>query len=99
MSSFRLVVFDLDGTLIDSARDIAESTNLLLESHGIEPLPEDTVTAMVGNGSPVLVARAFGAAHADQPPDALARFLDIYESRLLIHTRPYPGIVDVLATV
>ena len=99
MAPFRLVVFDLDGTLIDSARDIAESTNLLLESYGLEPLPEDTVASMVGNGAPVLVARAFGAAHAEQPPDALTRFLDIYEERLLIHTRPYAGVVDVLETL
>jgi phosphoglycolate phosphatase len=97
--TLRLIVFDLDGTLIDSARDIAESTNLLLQSYGLERLAEDAVARMVGEGAPTLVARAFAAAHARQPGDALARFLDIYETRLLIHTRPYAGIVDVLETL
>jgi phosphoglycolate phosphatase len=51
---------------------------------------------MVGDGAARLVARAFAASGVEQPADALDRFLDIYSQRLLIHTRPYPGIVDVL---
>ena len=56
---FPLIVFDLDGTLVDSRRDIAESANALLMSCGSDPLPEDTIGRMVGNGAPTLVARAF----------------------------------------
>jgi phosphoglycolate phosphatase len=95
--SFSLIVFDLDGTLIDSRRDIAESANALLEACGATPLPEERVGRMVGDGAAVLVARAFAAAGIAAPADALERFVAIYGERLLRHTRPYPGIPEVLA--
>jgi phosphoglycolate phosphatase len=91
-----LIVFDLDGTLIDSRRDIAESANLLLESCGADPLPADLIAQMVGEGAATLVARAFAAAEQAAPADALERFLAIYDERLLAHTRPYAGIAEVL---
>jgi phosphoglycolate phosphatase len=99
VSRFRLVVFDLDGTLVDSRQDIAESANATLEAFGATPLSEDAIGRMVGNGAPVLVARAFEAAGAPQPDGALDRFLSIYDARLLEHTRPYPGMVDVLSAL
>jgi phosphoglycolate phosphatase len=94
---FRLIVFDLDGTLVDSKRDIAEAANATLVACGAPPLPEDTLGRMVGNGAPVLVARAFAAAGFEKPDDATERFLDIYNSRLLRYTRPYDGIPELLA--
>ena len=97
MHPVRLVVFDLDGTLVDSRRDIAESANATLVSFGAPPLSEEAIGRMVGDGAPTLVARAFAATGAEKPPDALDRFLSIYHSRLLTHTRPYDGMVDVLA--
>ena len=93
---FSLIVFDLDGTLVDSRRDIAESANALLVESGADPLPEETIGRMVGNGAATLVARAFAAAGFERPADALDRFLAIYEGRLLKHTRPYPEMADVL---
>lgn len=93
---FRLIVFDLDGTLVDSRRDIAESANALLESCGAAPLAEDRIGRMVGDGAARLVARAFAAAERTPPPDALERFLTIYNGRLLQHTRAYPGIPGAL---
>jgi phosphoglycolate phosphatase len=93
---FRLFVFDLDGTLVNSERDIADSANLLLESCGARPLAEKTIAQMVGEGAALLVARAFEAAGIAPPPDALDRFLAIYDTQLLEHTRPYAGIGDVL---
>jgi phosphoglycolate phosphatase len=93
---FRLIVFDLDGTLVDSERDLADSANVLLQSTGAPPLPEHAVAAMVGEGVAVLVARAFAASGTPVPPDALARFLDIYRARLLVHTRAYNGIPEAL---
>ena len=92
-----LLVFDLDGTLIDSQRDLAGATNRLLAELGGRQLAEDTVAAMVGDGAAVLVRRALAAAgvQADER-GALARFLEIYESALLVHTRPYDGIVATL---
>jgi phosphoglycolate phosphatase len=92
-----LLVFDLDGTLVDSRRDIAESANALLEACGAQPLPEEVIGRMVGNGAATLVARAFAAAGVDQPSDALEQFLAIYDRRLLAHTRPYAGVSQVLA--
>ena len=96
---FSLYVFDLDGTLVDSRRDIADSANLLLESSGARALPEDVIGRMVGDGAATLVARAFEAVGAAPPPDALERYLAIYETRLLHNTRPYPGIDDVLGAI
>jgi phosphoglycolate phosphatase len=92
-----LVVFDLDGTLIDSERDLAESTNEMLAGFGAAALPVPDVALMIGDGARVLVRRALAAAgvEADES-DALARFRDIYDRRLLVHTRPYAGIEEVL---
>jgi phosphoglycolate phosphatase len=97
--TFRLVVFDLDGTLVDSRRDLAESANLLLAECGCTILPEDSIGRMIGDGAATLVKRAFDAAGCRQPPTALERFLSIYNSRLLAFTRPYAGIVDVLGVL
>src|SRR3954469_8902836 len=96
--SIRLVIFDLDGTLIDSRRDLADAVNALLVELGAAPLDLDTVTSMVGEGAAVLVARALAAAgfRADEP-GALDRFLAHYAARLTIHTRPYAGIPEALA--
>jgi phosphoglycolate phosphatase len=95
----RLVVFDLDGTLVDSLRDLAESTNTLLVECGLQPLPNDEIGSMVGDGAALLVSRAFAAAGSTQPADALSRFLGVYNTRLLRHTTPYPQIPDVLKTL
>lgn len=96
MSSFALIVFDLDGTLVDSRRDLADAANELLVECGAAPLTEAAIARMVGEGAPVLVARAFAAAGIPAPGDAVTRFLAIYQERLLVHTRPYPGMADVL---
>lgn len=92
-----LVVFDLDGTLIDSSRDLAESTNELLETYGAPELPFEVVIGFVGEGAKVLVQRALARAQVDAPEsEALDRFRTIYDRRLLNHTRPYDGIAQVV---
>ena len=96
MSRFSLIVFDLDGTLIDSRRDLANATNALLVECGAAPLSEERIGGMVGDGAATLVARAFAAVNVERPPDALDRFLRIYGDHLLDYTRPYPGILDAL---
>ena len=92
----RLIAFDLDGTLIDSSRDLAESVNELLTDLGAPPLPQNDITRMIGEGAKVLVRRALAAAGIAEDNEAIGRFLDIYDRRLLNHTRPYAGITDVV---
>jgi phosphoglycolate phosphatase len=88
-----LVIFDLDGTLVDSRLDLANSTNEVLESYGAAPLPVDAIAAMVGEGARRLVQRAREAAGLRVPlEEALARFRAAYDRRLLEHTKPYAGI-------
>jgi phosphoglycolate phosphatase len=94
--SLELIVFDLDGTLVDSLRDIADAANALLISCGAAPIPETDIGRMVGDGAATLVARAFKASGVVRPPDALDRYLALYDERLLNHTRPYHRIAAVL---
>jgi phosphoglycolate phosphatase len=91
------IVFDLDGTLVDSHRDIANAANALVEELGGERLPDAAIVAMVGEGAALLVRRALAAAGIDpETPGALDRFLTLYDARLVEHTRPYEGTLDVL---
>lgn len=90
-------MFDLDGTLIDSRRDLAEAANSVLEACGAARLSEEAIGRMVGDGAATLVARAFAAAGVRPPADALERFLGAYDTRLLVHTRAYAGIPEALA--
>jgi phosphoglycolate phosphatase len=92
----RLIAFDLDGTLIDSSRDLADSVNELLGGLGAAPLPIDTVTKMIGEGARVLIRRALAASGIPEDPGAINRFLEIYDRKLLDHTRPYEGIPDIV---
>jgi phosphoglycolate phosphatase len=87
-----LVVFDLDGTLIDSRRDLADAANALIVEHGGQTLPVDAIARMVGEGAPLLVRRALKAAGLELDlRAALARFLELYDERLLVHTQLYDG--------
>jgi phosphoglycolate phosphatase len=92
-----LVVFDLDGTLIDSSIDLANAVNALLADLGVSPLPDPAIVAMVGEGAAVLVRRALTASGLEsETPGALERFLAHYNAHLLDYTRPYPGMADTL---
>ena len=89
-----VLVFDLDGTLVDSRRDIAESANELLATLDAPPLDHDEVVRMVGEGARLLVSRVLAAGGVREDLDAaFARFSAIYDRRLADHTRPYPGVV------
>lgn len=94
-----LVVFDLDGTLIDSARDLAGALNQTLDRlrPGTPALPLEDVRAMIGDGALKLITRALRAVGLPDPPqDALPVFLECYRARLLEETRLYPGVAEVL---
>src|SRR5436190_383698 len=75
---YSVIVFDLDGTLVDSRRDIADAANAVLVSCGTAPLDEERIGRMVGDGAAVLIARAFAAHGRELPPDALDRFVHQY---------------------
>lgn len=95
-----LVVFDLDGTLVDSSVDLVNAVNALITDLGGAPLPHQAIVHMVGEGAAVLVRRALAAAALDpETPGALDRFLAHYDPHLLDHTIPYPGIVETLETL
>jgi phosphoglycolate phosphatase len=92
-----LLVFDLDGTLVDSIHDLAEAASDLSEAYGGTRFDDETVCRMVGEGAAVLVERVMArAGHAEPPPDALRQFLGLYDRRMFDTTRAYPGVVDTL---
>jgi phosphoglycolate phosphatase len=95
------VVFDLDGTLVNSRRDLADSVNAMLAERGDSPLSEDEIGKMVGEGARVLVARALAARGSGvvDTGDALERFLQIYDGKLLDHTRAYDGVPELLKAI
>ena len=96
----RLLVFDLDGTLIDSRRDLADAANALIVERGGAPLPVDAIAGMVGEGAALLVRRALRAAGTDLNVERdLPRFLALYDERLLAHTRLYDGTREMLEAV
>ena len=92
-----LLVFDLDGTLVDSTLDLANSVNATRVHLGLEPLPIPIVASYVGNGAPVLVRKSIGPDAGEEQLDyALTYFLSWYRDHMLEHTRPYPGVIDAL---
>src|SRR5260370_37036439 len=93
----KAILFDLDGTLVDSVPDLAAAANALLAELGRPPLSLAQVTGMVGDGAPKLVERALAASGAgDTPPRAaLDRFLAFYEADPTRLTRPYDGVPAV----
>lgn len=92
-----LVVFDLDGTLVDSSADLATAINRARAELGREPLPTETIVGMVGEGARLLVARAIDGLDEAALDRAVARFLALYEPVCTAETRPYPGIPELLA--
>jgi phosphoglycolate phosphatase len=94
--AYEHVVFDLDGTLIDSRADLAAAVNHVRACLGLPSIVPETVYAYVGDGARALVERALGPADADRVPAALALFMDYYAAHLLDATRPYPGVAETL---
>jgi phosphoglycolate phosphatase len=97
---FDLVLFDLDGTLVDSLPDIATALNRALGGVGLPPLPLDVVRTLVGEGVTRLAEKAL--AHHGAPGDAAAlarEVVDIYEARPCVETRLYDGIQPTLAAL
>ena len=101
MTARRLVLFDLDGTLVDSAPDLRAALNEMLRERGCAPLSLAQVRRMIGDGVPTLVARALaesGLEPAGQA-NALPRFMQLYEADAVRLTRPYPGVPETLSAL
>lgn len=96
----RAVLFDLDGTLIDSAPDLAGAANALRSEHGLAPVPYEQLRPMVGAGARGMIGVAFGIAPGDERFESLRdAFLARYEQGLLNLTRPFDGIAPLLAAL
>ena len=91
-----LLIFDLDGTLIDSKRDLADSVNATRVWAGLTPLADEIVSSYVGNGAPILIRRAFPEASEPDLALYLAYFLDYYREHMLDATVLYPGVREAL---
>jgi phosphoglycolate phosphatase len=102
--SFRLLVFDLDGTLIDSRVDLSNSINAMLSHLGKPPLPEAVIASYIGDGATMLVRRALGEPEGDIHDQefveaALTYFLDYYRIHKLDFTYVYPGVIEALEAI
>ena len=91
-----LLIFDLDGTLIDSRRDIAEAVNHALATLGLPPLPHERIASYVGDGTAELIRRSLGPRHTALLEPALAAFMDHYSRHLVDHTTLYPHAKETL---
>jgi len=98
MTSLKAIIFDLDGTLVDSARDLQDAANVLLAEQGLRSLGLDEIKAMIGDGVAKLVERAIVATGGDlsRLPTLVARFLAIYEANASRHTQAYPTVRETL---
>ncbi len=96
-SQIRLLVFDLDGTLVDSKADLTHSINAMLRHYHRPELPEEVIGTYIGDGAPMLVRRALGDPD-DQSfvEEALMYFLSYYREHKLDNTYCYPGIPEAL---
>ena len=103
----KAVIFDLDGTLLDSIRDLAGAINEILKRHGYETLPVETVKSYVGNGLSMLLKRAL-MDERQQPAvpvteetfrEYLQELITYYHDHCMDQTAPYPGIMEMLKTL
>jgi phosphoglycolate phosphatase len=104
VESLKLLVFDLDGTLIDSAQDLCNSVNATLAEFSCSPLPDEEIATFIGDGALMLVRRAFAAGNGSEIDEerlakAYAYFLDYYREHKLDYTYAYEGVLEALAAL
>lgn len=93
----RAALFDLDGTLVDSLHDIGAAMNHALATHGLPPHPLASYRHFVGNGIQMTVARSLPSGREEMHQAVLTTFRTFYAEHMLDHTRPFPGLTEVLA--
>jgi phosphoglycolate phosphatase len=100
VEKIRLLVFDLDGTLIDSRQDLCNSVNATLRQHRRQELPCELISTYIGDGAPLLVRRALGDPEDQKVvDDAVLFFLAYYREHKLDNTRVYQGIKESLTAI
>ncbi|TNF36449.1 MAG: HAD family hydrolase [Gammaproteobacteria bacterium] len=99
MSAIQTVLFDLDGTLIDTAPDMARALNVLLEEEGRPVLLYDTIRPVVSNGSVALVKLAFGDIEGEYLERLKKRYLEIYQDGLCVDSRLFDGMTQLLTHI
>lgn len=98
--NIKLLIFDLDGTLVDSRIDLANSVNAMLRHYGKPTLPNDLIASYIGNGAPMLVRRALGDPDDENfVQEALLYFMAYYREHKLDTTYVYAGIVESLNSI
>jgi phosphoglycolate phosphatase len=95
----RGVLFDLDGTLLDTAPDMGATLNVLLQEHGLPALAQQIIRPKVSRGSRALVTLGFGAATEAEHAPRIERFLTLYSQRLAVDTQPFEGVLPLLASL
>ncbi|MBN2282442.1 MAG: HAD-IA family hydrolase [Deltaproteobacteria bacterium] len=96
MHKIALMVFDFDGTLVDSGKDLAAAVNHALAAVNAEILAPERVITYIGDGVRLLIKRSLGRNNADRFEDALDRFMTYYSEHMLDTTTLYPGVTEVL---
>ncbi len=91
-----LLIFDLDGTLVDTKQDLANAVNATRTQLGLEPIDATLISSYVGDGAPVLMRRALPEASEEELSRGLEFFLAYYAEHKLDSTRPYPGVPEAL---
>ncbi|VAX33949.1 Phosphoglycolate phosphatase [hydrothermal vent metagenome] len=96
MEKIRLIIFDLDGTLVDSSRDITNALNYALKPYGFKAMTVEETVKLVGEGISRLIEKVIGTERMEIKNDVLRRFLEFYSDHLTEYTRPYPDVTDTL---
>src|SRR5260370_31817426 len=93
----KVVIYDLDGTLVDSRADLADAGNAMLERLGLPRRGDDEVASFVGEGAEKLVRRSLGPVHERRLAEAMPLWFSCYQERLVRQTRPYAALDAALA--
>lgn len=98
-SNIKLVIFDLDGTLVDSKYDLTDSVNFVRHKHGLNPLPVDKVASYLGSGITALVKAVLAELKNENFDEAVKMFKDNYAKHLTDKTLPYKDVIEMLSNI
>ncbi|MCL4165007.1 UNVERIFIED_CONTAM: hypothetical protein GTU68_065059, partial [Idotea baltica] len=97
------IVFDLDGTLVDTAPDLLNALNHVLDKTGHKPVPMDAIHSMIGSGAKAMIRKGLSAQDASLPDEEIAAlwhdFIAHYTANMTVGSRPFPGVVETLETL